>query len=161
TWQAATSRPSKVVDNENRSSWTRLLKCLRPIRFSSESRSNHEQDYRYPFTSDPRTLVNNHVLSVMAHHASISDRCNETELKIQTRLLEHPVCRKLAYLKWKQFGWWIFLIDFLCYSLFVGLFTWATLRNIEPAKFYDAVNVSYADIYSTADSHICQSVSEK
>jgi hypothetical protein len=134
-------------------------KILRSITYRSDSGSQCEK--HIPFVSDSRILVINHVLSVITHYAIHSDLRDQKTMKLQTKLLEHPVCRQLAKLKWKEFGLWIFITGFLSYTIFLGLFTWAALRNIEPAKFYDAVNVSYGDIYSNRDSQTCRSVYEK
>jgi hypothetical protein len=142
--------------------WRRFVRRLSTISFRQGNDSETDNNkILQPFTADPLILVKNHVLSIMVDNASRSTLADQEQVKTRTRLLNHAVCRQLTRLKWKQFGIWIFLADFLCYILFLGLFTWAAMRNIEPAKFYDAVNVSYANIYSTDDSNTCQEVSEK
>ncbi len=90
-------------------------------------------------------MLHNHPLTIMKNQATCVNLNDETNVRIQTCLFEHPLCQELSLLKWKQFGFLIILITSFFYALFLGLFTWAVLRNIEPARFYDAVNASYGD----------------
>jgi len=82
-------------------------------------------------------------------------------VKVLTRLLEHPVCQELSQLKWKQFGFYIFFTSCFTYALFLGLFTWAAVRNIDPSKFYAAVNATYGNLYLIQNAENCRNVFEK
>jgi len=159
--------------NKKRSWWKDFPKPFYSIKFKEYStqdgkkhvpfKDNSTQDGKKHvlFNNNPRILIENHPLSIITNNARLLDINNQGKLEMYTRLLEHRLCQQLSLLKWKQFGYYLFYISLFTYSLFLGLFTWATLRNIEPTRFYDAVNVSYGNISSIDNIENCQLVFDK
>ena len=100
---------------------------------------------KFSYSDDAHVLVKNHVLSVMAKHSATIDMKDEHAVKLQTRLLRHPLCRELIRKKWRHFGLPIFATFLTAYLLYLSLFTWAALRNREPYYFYNGTGVKFVN----------------
>ncbi|CAF0876303.1 unnamed protein product [Adineta steineri] len=93
-----------------------------------------------PYTVDYKTLVMNHPLFLMAVYN-------------QYKLMAHPLSRSLVNQKFYGISLLLFLISFLLFAAFLGIFTTIVVRATQPQYYYSLTGFDF-------DYGLCQNVAD-
>ncbi|UJR12744.1 hypothetical protein I4U23_016918 [Adineta vaga] len=114
---------------------------------SNESGSDGKVAVKYnaiekdePYTIDYKTLVMNHPLFLMAVHNRYD-------------LMAHPLSRSLVNHKFYGFSLLLFILSFLLYATFLGVYTTIAVRAQHPQQYYASTGFDF-------DNNLCQNVTD-
>ncbi|CAF1354385.1 unnamed protein product, partial [Didymodactylos carnosus] len=112
----------------------------------STNHLNISNTFLETYTHSSHTLITNHILNVLSRSSEDIEFKDVEAVQIQTKLLYHPVFTKLMSRKWYGLNFFLYLLTLFFYATYLGLFTWAVMRNTQPHIFYDTLlNVTTSD----------------